>query len=573
MSFFSNPFSSQVGQRIERATSDQLESEDWALNMEICDLINETDEGPKDAVKALKKRIVHNKNYRQVMLALSLLEACVKNCGKRFHLLVAHKDFIGELGKMGANKASTPMIVKQKVLILIQNWSDSFRNNPELSNIPMTHEYLRRQGVEFPPQDLDTLAPIYTPERSVPEEPVQPSPRPDHTPRYQPQPQPQPHPQSQPQPVQLRAQPAPQNEYTGTASITPTADQIGKIRSEVDVVLGNLRVLSDMLSALTPGQEDPSDWELLRDLNVTCRNMQSRIVDLLSRIVSEELTGELLHCNDELNNVFTRYDRFEKNHSAVASTFVEEQPNQLLETPSSSLYPSASIPSAPESSAPSEGSGLTTGALIDLASDEPHPVISDAPPSYSDIHSGLQHDLAGLDLGSGSAPPPLAAAPSTTNPFAESVSSGMAQQPATGQSDDFDMFAQSRQSFDQAAQNRSSKAQGYTVEEAHESVAGAINARSPFAPPAASGESSRLESMEEWLAATDLQPQQKPDAALSIQTSMTTSEFDKFLEDRAMKAVDSSGSGAPLNQSAQARRVRPQMQKEETGPEEELFAL
>ena len=29
----------------ERATSEQLEAEDWALNMEICDMINETDEG------------------------------------------------------------------------------------------------------------------------------------------------------------------------------------------------------------------------------------------------------------------------------------------------------------------------------------------------------------------------------------------------------------------------------------------------------------------------------------------------------------------------------------------------
>lgn len=29
----------------ERATSGTLQSEDWALNMEICDIINETEEG------------------------------------------------------------------------------------------------------------------------------------------------------------------------------------------------------------------------------------------------------------------------------------------------------------------------------------------------------------------------------------------------------------------------------------------------------------------------------------------------------------------------------------------------
>uniref|UniRef100_A0A667XCX7 Target of myb1 membrane trafficking protein n=1 Tax=Myripristis murdjan TaxID=586833 RepID=A0A667XCX7_9TELE len=67
-----NPFSTPVGQRIEQATSSSLPSEDWALNMEICDVVNTTDEGPKDAVRAIKKRIVGNKNFREVMLALTV---------------------------------------------------------------------------------------------------------------------------------------------------------------------------------------------------------------------------------------------------------------------------------------------------------------------------------------------------------------------------------------------------------------------------------------------------------------------------------------------------------------------
>uniref|UniRef100_A0A3B3DTN2 VHS domain-containing protein n=1 Tax=Oryzias melastigma TaxID=30732 RepID=A0A3B3DTN2_ORYME len=59
----------------ERATSGSLQVEDWGLNMEICDIINETDEGPKDAVKAIKKRIVGNKNFREIMLALTVSSA------------------------------------------------------------------------------------------------------------------------------------------------------------------------------------------------------------------------------------------------------------------------------------------------------------------------------------------------------------------------------------------------------------------------------------------------------------------------------------------------------------------
>uniref|UniRef100_A0A3B3X1X8 VHS domain-containing protein n=1 Tax=Poecilia mexicana TaxID=48701 RepID=A0A3B3X1X8_9TELE len=67
-----NPFSSPVGQLIERATNSSLPSEDWELNMEICDLTNSSEEGPRDAVRAIKKRIVANKNFKEIMLALTV---------------------------------------------------------------------------------------------------------------------------------------------------------------------------------------------------------------------------------------------------------------------------------------------------------------------------------------------------------------------------------------------------------------------------------------------------------------------------------------------------------------------
>lgn len=67
--------------------------------MEICDLVNETEEGPRDALKAIRKRLTQNagKNYTVVLYTLTVLETCVKNCGKRFHLLVCNKDFVQEL--------------------------------------------------------------------------------------------------------------------------------------------------------------------------------------------------------------------------------------------------------------------------------------------------------------------------------------------------------------------------------------------------------------------------------------------------------------------------------------------
>lgn len=42
--------------------------------MEICDMINDTEEGPKDAVKAIRKRLLQNagKNHKIIMYTLTV---------------------------------------------------------------------------------------------------------------------------------------------------------------------------------------------------------------------------------------------------------------------------------------------------------------------------------------------------------------------------------------------------------------------------------------------------------------------------------------------------------------------
>lgn len=41
--------------------------------------------------------------------------------------------------------------------------------------------------------------------------------------------------------------------------------------------------------------------------------MQGRIVELIGRINHDEITAELLRLNDEMNNLFLRHQRYEKN--------------------------------------------------------------------------------------------------------------------------------------------------------------------------------------------------------------------------------------------------------------------
>uniref|UniRef100_A0A8C9MD21 Target of myb1 membrane trafficking protein n=1 Tax=Panthera tigris altaica TaxID=74533 RepID=A0A8C9MD21_PANTA len=248
---------------------------------------------PKDAFRAVKKRIVGNKNFHEVMLALTVLETCVKNCGHRFHVLVASQDFVeGVLVRTILPKNNPPTIVHDKVLNLIQSWADAFRSSPDLTGVVAVYEDLRRKGLDFPMTDLDMLSPIHTPQRTVfsSEAPsgqssvgTDASHGGDSTQHTAPLPVPAALPSDTP--------------------ITPTPEQIGKLRSELEMVSGNVRVMSEMLTELVPTQAEPADVELLQQL---------RVLELIPRIANEQLTEELLIVNDNLNNVFLRHERFER---------------------------------------------------------------------------------------------------------------------------------------------------------------------------------------------------------------------------------------------------------------------
>ena len=51
---------------------------------------------------------------------LQVLETCVKNCGMRFHIYVAEKEFLQELVKLAMPRNNPPHFVLDKVLGLIQ---------------------------------------------------------------------------------------------------------------------------------------------------------------------------------------------------------------------------------------------------------------------------------------------------------------------------------------------------------------------------------------------------------------------------------------------------------------------
>uniref|UniRef100_A0A1A7WUP4 Target of myb1 (Chicken) n=1 Tax=Iconisemion striatum TaxID=60296 RepID=A0A1A7WUP4_9TELE len=288
-----NPFSTPVGQRIERATSSSSPSEDWELNMEICDLINSSEEGPKEALRAIKRRIVGNKNFKEVMLALTVLEICVKNCGYRFHVLVTTRDFIeGVLVRAIIPRNSPPQVVHDRVLRIIQAWADAFRSSPDLTGVVSVYEDLRRKGLEFPVAQLDGYSTAQGTKKTLsgngPAVTTLPAVRLS----------------SKPQTSDLKLV------LEGTNSFTPS--QVTKLKMELGVVRSNLSTMSEMMSQLDPVTVKQADMELLEQLYTVCKEMQDRIVKIIPRLNEEKLIQELLAANDEMNTAFTRYHRFER---------------------------------------------------------------------------------------------------------------------------------------------------------------------------------------------------------------------------------------------------------------------
>jgi len=152
---FGEPAITPLQRYILNAVDPQNFEPNLALNLEITDLINsKKGNAPREAAVSIVNYINH-RNQNVALLALNLLDICVKNCGYPFHLQISTKEFLNELVRRFPERPPVHATrVQVKILELLEEWrrtiAETSRYKEDLGFIRDMHRLLNYKGYVFP---------------------------------------------------------------------------------------------------------------------------------------------------------------------------------------------------------------------------------------------------------------------------------------------------------------------------------------------------------------------------------------------------------------------------------------
>uniref|UniRef100_A0A669C0I2 Golgi associated, gamma adaptin ear containing, ARF binding protein 3 n=1 Tax=Oreochromis niloticus TaxID=8128 RepID=A0A669C0I2_ORENI len=330
----------------DKATHPTNRQEDWEYIIGFCDQINKELEGPQIAVTLLVHKI-HSPQEWEALQALTVLEACMKNCGRRFHNEVGKYRFLNELIKVVSPKYmgdSAPEKVKLKIVEMLYSWTVAF---PSETKIGEAYQTLKRQGLvaHDPELPLDRTL--------IPSPPTRPK-----------------HPVFDNEDMgkllaELLRSKNPEDLQEANRLIKnmvkedeARVQKVTKRMHTLEEVNINVKLLTEMLSHYNKDSSTDSDKEIIKELYERCDKLRRAAFKMATETEDNDTSlGDILQASDDLSRVINAYKKI-----------VEGQPiNGDSEEPLSTAGHSESAE--------------TTDTLIDLAGlDVPSPPQPAVPP-------------------------------------------------------------------------------------------------------------------------------------------------------------------------------------------------
>uniref|UniRef100_A0A8C6NY47 Golgi associated, gamma adaptin ear containing, ARF binding protein 3 n=1 Tax=Nothobranchius furzeri TaxID=105023 RepID=A0A8C6NY47_NOTFU len=296
---------------LNKATNPSNRQEDWEYIMGFCDQINKELEGPQISVRLLAHKIQSPQEW-EAMQALTVLEACMKNCGRRFHNEVGKFKFLNELIKVVSPKYLGDRVsekVKMKVIEMLYTWTVSL---PDEAKICEAYQMLKSQGIVVvdPEVSLDaTLIPS-------------PSPRPKN-PVFDDE-------KRSKRLAELLKSKKPEDLQEANRLIKNMvkedemrSQKAVKQRSTLEAVNNSVKLLNEMLDHFSPEDSTEEDRELIKELYNDCDKMRQTVFKLATETEDDDSSlGEILQASDDLAHVTSSYKKIVEGHAISGDTEV-----------------------------------------------------------------------------------------------------------------------------------------------------------------------------------------------------------------------------------------------------------
>uniref|UniRef100_UPI003AAC6D1B ADP-ribosylation factor-binding protein GGA2-like n=1 Tax=Centroberyx gerrardi TaxID=166262 RepID=UPI003AAC6D1B len=152
---------------LNQATDPTNQEDRWDCIQAFYQLVNQEADGPQVATRLLAHKI-QSPQEREALQAVTVLEACMNNCGKRFHSEAAKFRFLNELIKVLTPKYLgqwTPQKVKDRVTEVLYSWTLWLKEEPKIQE---AYRMLKKQGVvKKDPKLPDTVVMAPPPQRTT----------------------------------------------------------------------------------------------------------------------------------------------------------------------------------------------------------------------------------------------------------------------------------------------------------------------------------------------------------------------------------------------------------------------